>query len=77
MCLCREQERLKSQLEEVDSKEVISWRGLSDPFEHMSYIAGADISFEKENPNHACTMLAILSFPDLQARLIVKGKKMN
>lgn len=64
--LCREQENLKSQLVEIDSDEVKSWRKGADPFSDLQHVAGVDISFDKEHPTHACAMLAILSFPDLK-----------
>lgn len=63
---CREQEQLKSQLVEMDSDDVRSWRKGDNPFANLQHIAGVDISFEKEHPTHACAMLAILSFPDLK-----------
>ena len=63
--VCSEQEKLKSQLIEEDSDEVKSWHTGGELFGNLKYIAGVDISFEKENPNHACAMLTILSFPEL------------
>ena len=64
--LCREQENLKSQLVEIDSDEVKSWRKGADLFSDLQHVAGVDTSFDKEHPTHACAMLAILSFPDLK-----------
>ena len=66
LILCREQEELKSQLVELDSDEVKSWKKGAGPFSDLRHVAGVDISFDKEHPTHACAMLAILSFPDLK-----------
>ena len=60
-----EQEKLKSQLVEEDTVEVKSWQAGDELFGNLKYVAGVDISFEKKNPDHACAMLTILSFPEL------------
>ena len=56
---------MKLKLLEEDSEEVQSWftKGLAP----LQYIAGVDISFVKDSPNHsACAMLTILTFPSLE-----------
>ena len=69
---CREQELLKSQLLQEDSSEVQSWRKGDDLFDGLHHVAGVDISFSKDNPDNACAMLAILTYPELEVRHVVK-----
>ena len=63
---CREQELLKSQLSQEDSHEVLSWHKGDNCFDGLHHVAGVDISFSKDNPDSACAMLAILSYPELK-----------
>lgn len=65
-CINREQEVLKSQLVQEDSKDVLSWQKGDNLFDGLHHIAGVDISFSKDNPNNACAMLTVLSYPDLE-----------
>ena len=60
------QEELKLKLIERDSEEVLSWKKDDDPFSSLHHIGGVDISFDKTTPDHACAMLTILSFPELE-----------
>ena len=60
------QEEMKSELIEEDSAEVQSWNKEGNAFSGLHHIAGVDISFEKDRPNHACAMLTVLSFPTLE-----------
>ena len=60
---------MKSQLVEEDDEGVLSWRKGDDPFDGLYHIAGVDISFSKDNPNCACAMLTVLTFPDLEVRV--------
>ena len=62
----REQEILKSQLVQEDDDVVLSWRKGDDLFDGLHHIAGVDISFSKDNPDCACAMLTVLTFPDLK-----------
>ena len=64
--MCREQEKLKDRLEVEDGEEVASWESDTLPFAHLTTIAGVDISFDKAHPDHACAMLAVLSYPQLK-----------
>lgn len=57
------QNELKLELLERDSEEVACWR--EAPHIGLHHVAGVDISFDKEHPNHACALLAVLSFPAL------------
>ena len=66
MSVIREQEELKEKLEVEDSEEVTGWEEDTLPFTHLTTIAGVDISFDKTDPNHACAMLAVLSYPQLK-----------
>ncbi|KAL5473519.1 hypothetical protein EMCRGX_G028010 [Ephydatia muelleri] len=59
----KEQEELRNLLQQKDSDDVKTW---ASDFSKLRYVAGVDISFEKENPKHACATLAVLSFPDLK-----------
>ena len=52
-------------LVEEDSKEVLSWKN-GDAFTRLRYVAGVDVSFDKEDSLYACAMLIILSFPSLE-----------
>lgn len=69
--ISREQEFLKSQLVQEDSEDVLSWRKGDDHFDGLHHIAGVDISFSKDNPNNACAMLTVLTFPDLEVCMYV------
>ena len=63
----REQQELKQRLIEHDSKEVSNWNKDGNPYAGLHHVAGVDISFDKDHPNHrACAMLAILAFPTLE-----------
>jgi deoxyinosine 3'endonuclease (endonuclease V) len=66
LSLSREQETLKSQLVQEDDEDVLSWRKGDDLFIGLHHIAGVDISFSKDNPNCACAMLTVLTFPNLE-----------
>lgn len=66
LLLYSKQEELKSQLVEVDSKEVLSWRSVDGIFSQLHHVAGVDISFVKESPSQACAMVTILNFPQLE-----------
>ena len=65
-CVCREQEELKQRLVVEDGEEVCSWEEDTRPFTHLTTVAGVDISFDKDHPNHACAMLSVLSYPQLK-----------
>lgn len=67
--VCREQDNLKLKLRVEDGDEARSWEEDTLPFAHLSIVAGVDISFEKEQPNHACAMLSVLSYPQLKVQL--------
>lgn len=62
----REQSELKLRLQVEDSPEVLSWRRGKDLLADLHYVAGVDISFVKQSPHLACTMLVVLSFPELK-----------
>ena len=66
MLISRKQEILKSQLVQEDHEDVLSWRKGDDLFNGLHHVAGVDISFSKNNPNCACAMLTVLTFPDLE-----------
>ena len=59
----KEQAKLRDLLQQKDSDDVKMW---ASDFSKLRYVAGVDISFEKENPNHACATIAVLSFPELK-----------
>ena len=71
VCVFREQDELKQRLLVEDGEEVLSWQEDTLPFAHLATIAGVDISFDKDCPDHACAMLTILSYPQLE----VQGNK--
>ena len=62
---CKQQE-LKAHLSQVDSPDVLSWQTLKGKFDRLRYVAGVDISFNKDNNNKACAMLVVLSFPTME-----------
>ena len=70
MCARREQESLKQMLSEEDSLEVLSWRD-GERFAGLKLVGGVDISFNKSNPDEACAIVVVLSFPQLQVILSV------
>lgn len=60
----REQIELKKKLV---CKDCIIWgESTSNPFSNLSLIGGVDISFVKDDPDHACACLVVLSFPELE-----------
>ena len=67
MCICSEQDSLKRMLSQEDSPEVLSWR---DPhggrFAGLRLVGGVDISFNKSDPDKACAIVVVLSFPQLK-----------
>ena len=65
--LCREQEELKARLVEEDCAAVRDWARGEDPFASLRYVAGVDISFEKDQPDHACAMVVVMELPALEA----------
>ena len=73
-----EQAELKKRLIEKDSEEVISWRSTDDSnqFKNLRLIGGVDISFDKQNPDRACAILCVLSFPDLKVNYFCIYKPM-
>lgn len=62
----REQEVLKARLIQEDGDDVLSWQKGDNLFDGLRHIAGVDISFSKDEPNSACAMLTVLTFPDLE-----------
>lgn len=70
ICACREQESLKRMLSEEDSLEVLSWRDGGKRFAGLQLVGGVDISFNKSNPDEACAIVVVLSFPQLQVTLL-------
>ena len=62
--IVREQIELK---EKLVCKDCIIWgESTSNPFSNLSLIGGVDISFVKDDPDHACACLVVLSFPKLE-----------
>ena len=55
-------------LSEEDSLEVLSWRD-GKKFAGLQLVGGVDISFNKSNPDEACAIVVVLSFPQLQVSL--------
>lgn len=51
------------------TEDCVSW-GLSsdEPFGMLKLIGGVDISFPKEDADHACACLVVLDFPDLEVK---------
>ncbi len=64
--MCRIQKELELKLVKNDSREVSGWTHRGNAFGRLRYVAGVDISFDKEREHRACAMLAVLSFPDLR-----------
>ena len=62
----REQEQLKWRLVEEDCEEVRSWEEDTVQFARLRVVAGVDVSFTKDDPDQACAMLAVLSYPQLK-----------
>ena len=63
-CIFREQIELKKKLV---CKDCIIWgESTSNPFSNLSLIGGVDISFVKDDLDHACACLVVLSFPELE-----------
>lgn len=60
------QGELGATLSLADEEEVRGWREGDDPFASLRLVGGVDISFSKEDPNKACAILTVLSFPALQ-----------
>ena len=57
-------------LSEKDSPEVHSWRGPhGGRFSRLQLVGGVDISFNKADPEEACAIVVVLSFPQLQVLL--------
>ena len=63
-CIFREQIELKKKL--VCNDCIIWGESTSNPFSNLSVIGGVDISFVKDDPDHACACLVVLSFPKLE-----------
>lgn len=64
MYICREQIELKKKLVIED---CVKWGDSNeDPFNNLNLIGGVDISFPKEDSDHACTCLVVLTFPELE-----------
>ncbi|CAH3105756.1 unnamed protein product [Pocillopora meandrina] len=60
----REQIELK---EKLVRKDCIIWgESTNNPFSNLNLIGGVDISFVKDDPDHACACLVVLSFPELK-----------
>jgi hypothetical protein len=64
----KEQDLLKARLVEIDSPEVLSWRSEKGKFDLLRFVAGVDISFDKNDPTKACAAMTVLSFPSLEVR---------
>ena len=48
-------------------KDCIIWdESTNNPFSNLNLIGGVDISFVKDDPDHACACLVVLSFPELE-----------
>ena len=48
-------------------KDCIIWgESTNNPFSNLNLIGGVDISFDKDDPDHACACLVVLSFPELK-----------
>ena len=72
---CSEQECLKQELSEKDSPEVDSWQGPDGGrFSKLRLVGGVDISFNKDNPEEACAIVVVLSFPQLQVGTFYKAQ---
>lgn len=64
MYICREQIELKKKLVIED---CVKWgESNEDPFNNLNLIGGVDISFPKEDSDHACACLVVLTFPELE-----------
>lgn len=62
--IVREQIELK---EKLVCKDCIIWgESTNNPFSNLNLIGGVDISFDKDDPDHACACLVVLSFPELK-----------
>lgn len=62
--IVREQIELK---EKLVCKDCIIWgESTNNPFSNLNLIGGVDISFVKDDPDHACACLVVLSFPKLE-----------
>lgn len=62
--IVREQIELK---EKLVRKDCIIWgESTNNPFSNLNLIGGVDISFVKDDPDHACACLVVLSFPELE-----------
>ncbi len=57
---------MKLDLIEEDREDVHGWIKDQNPFGRLYFIAGVDISFQKDSPTTACAMLTILTFPELE-----------
>ena len=48
-------------------KDCIIWgESTNNPFSNLNLVGGVDISFVKDDPDHACACLVVLSFPELE-----------
>lgn len=60
----REQIELKKKLV---TEDCLNWgESTEDPFNNLKLIGGVDISFPKEDSDHACACLVVLTFPELE-----------
>lgn len=60
----REQIELKKKLV---TEDCVNWGdSTEDPFNNVNLIGGVDISFPKEDSDHACACLVVLTFPELE-----------
>lgn len=49
------------------TEDCVKWGdSTEDPFSNLNLIGGVDISFPKEDPDHACACLVVLTFPELE-----------
>ena len=67
--LCREQIELKKKLV---CEDCVIWGDSTDPFSDLNLIGGVDISFPKGDADHACACLVVLTFPELEVRVILE-----
>ena len=50
---------------------MLAWNcaATNEQFVNLKLLGGVDISFDKDNPDKACAIIVILSYPDLQVRI--------
>ena len=72
---CRQQIDLKQKVVTCNS---VDWLSADGQFTKLNLIGGVDISFPKNDKDHACACLVILTFPDLkvsESNFIFNSKK--